>query len=197
MKKDELKKQIASSAYNIGFGAKVGYSSYDVLRLAPGVISFLSVATGITGLIWEPASSKPISAAFLILGILGIYISSKLSGKEDLEISARKLNDYFHDLRILYATVSSHEGDPEESHIQEFHDITVNSREFRIADPLFLSSWIAHQKFFGETQSQWVVEELDLKFWKDKVPSSFKYTTFTVLTLIVAGLIIRHFWICP
>jgi hypothetical protein len=197
MKTEILKQQIATTAYDVGFGAKVGFASYDTLRLAPGVISFLAVATGITGLIWPPASPQTISAFFLILGVLGIYISSKLPDKESIENSSRILNGHFKDLGILYNEVCSLEQDPDPTVVEVFKEISIKSRESRISNPLFLSTWIAHQKFFGETQSQWVVDELNLKFWKDKVPSSLKFTTVTLFILAVAALIIRHFWICP
>jgi hypothetical protein len=46
MDKNNLQKQIAETAYNVGFGAKKPFASYDIIDKMPGVISFLSLATG-------------------------------------------------------------------------------------------------------------------------------------------------------
>ena len=44
----------------------------------------------------------------------------------------------------------------------------------RFSKQVYLSDWVAHYKFFFQYQSDWVVKELNLKFFKDKIPSSFK-----------------------
>ena len=40
----------------------------------------------------------------------------------------------------------------------------------RFSKQVYLSDWVAHYKFFFQYQSDWVVKELDLKLFKDKIP---------------------------
>jgi hypothetical protein len=56
-------------------------------------------------------------------------------------------------------------------------DVSIIEDEFyreRFSKQVYLSDWVAHYKFFFQYQSDWVVKELNLKFFKDKIPSSFK-----------------------
>ena len=47
MKRDDLLKCIADTGYNVGFGAKKHFATYDLVEKSPGWISFLSIAFGI------------------------------------------------------------------------------------------------------------------------------------------------------
>lgn len=82
MKKDDLLKQIADVAYNVGFGAKKHFATYDMVEKAPGLIAFCSMGVGIFGLVIDILSAKLLSAAFLVLGIAGFYVERYNADKD-------------------------------------------------------------------------------------------------------------------
>ena len=75
MNKTDLKKYIARTAYNVGFGAKKNYASYDIVRNANEYISIISMIIGVLALVSESLKGKIISASLLIAGIVGLYIN--------------------------------------------------------------------------------------------------------------------------
>ena len=53
-----LLKAIANTGYNVGFGAKKHFATFDLVEKVPGWIGFISSAVGIFALVWEPLSAK-------------------------------------------------------------------------------------------------------------------------------------------
>ncbi|WP_110076967.1 MULTISPECIES: SLATT domain-containing protein [Pseudidiomarina] len=107
MKKDELLKAIAETGYNVGFGAKKHFSTYDIVEKTPGFISFFSMAFGIYALAFDGLSTKFLSASFIILGIVGLYISLYDSNKLEYEISGIALTKLYNKLGNLYRKAKS------------------------------------------------------------------------------------------
>ena len=66
MKKDLLFK-IARKGYDVAYGANLNYATYDIVRLFPGIIAFLSILFGILGLEISIFAHKYISLIMLIL----------------------------------------------------------------------------------------------------------------------------------
>ena len=50
MDKQEALKLLATHGYNVGYGAKKHFATYDIVEKAPGAISFASIAFGILSL---------------------------------------------------------------------------------------------------------------------------------------------------
>ncbi|MDD2815100.1 MAG: hypothetical protein PHP00_05095 [Thiotrichaceae bacterium] len=50
-KEDLLIKSIADTGYNVGFGAKKHFATYDIVEKMPGFINFISIVFGIYALI--------------------------------------------------------------------------------------------------------------------------------------------------
>ena len=50
MDKNDLLKHIAETGYNVGFGAKLHFATYDIVDKTPGLIGFISTAVGIFSL---------------------------------------------------------------------------------------------------------------------------------------------------
>lgn len=75
MKKDQLLKSIAETAYNVGFGGRKHWATYDIVDKVPGLIGFLSTAFGIFALIYDKLSEKSLSAAFIVFGLIALYIT--------------------------------------------------------------------------------------------------------------------------
>lgn len=44
MNRDELLKYITDTAYNVGFGAKKHFATYDIVGKMPGFIAFTSIS---------------------------------------------------------------------------------------------------------------------------------------------------------
>ncbi|MEK4057362.1 hypothetical protein MHB84_27645 [Paenibacillus sp. FSL F4-0087] len=66
MNKDELLKLIATSGYNVYFGAKNHFATYDIIEKVPRAIALLGLLIGIWQL-WKP----DISYSQLIAGRVG------------------------------------------------------------------------------------------------------------------------------
>ncbi|WP_321158244.1 SLATT domain-containing protein, partial [Providencia stuartii] len=75
MQKDDLLTHIASAGYNVGFGAKKTFATFDIVSKIPGWIGIISLAVSILGLYMDEMSSKHIAAIFIILSIGSLYIN--------------------------------------------------------------------------------------------------------------------------
>ena len=80
-----LLRSIATTGYNVGFGAKKHFATYDIVEKAPGWIGFISSAVGVLALIYDPLSAKLPSAILVILGICTFYIIPYKSKGYDAE----------------------------------------------------------------------------------------------------------------
>ncbi len=75
MNRADLLKCIAETGYNVGFGAKKHFATYDLVEKSPGWISFISIAFGIYSLAFKELSTSFLSASFTVLGVVGLYVS--------------------------------------------------------------------------------------------------------------------------
>ena len=91
MKKDALLKCIAETGYNVGFGGRKHWATYDIVDKVPGLIGFFSTAMGVFALVYDSLSAKDISAALVVLGVIGLYISFYDSKKSDYEKAAKSI----------------------------------------------------------------------------------------------------------
>src|SRR4051794_34735649 len=96
-------KSIATTGYNVGFGAKKQFATYDIAEKVPGWIGFISSAVGILALVFEPLSAKLPSAILVILGACTFYINA-YKGK-DYDVAGKNLTQIFNQLRDLYQSV--------------------------------------------------------------------------------------------
>ncbi|WP_392385702.1 SLATT domain-containing protein [Marinomonas primoryensis] len=189
MTKDELLKCIAETGYNVGFGAKKHFSTYDLVEKTPGLISFFSMVFGIYALVFDGLSTKFLSASFIVLGIIGLYISLYDNMKSEYESSGKKLTKIYNDLAKLYRRAkNSNEDDIESlvSQLSEFEDDYYSSCQSK---QILFSDWYAHYKFFWQHQIDWVNEQKKFRLLRDKIPLTFSLTVLVVL----AGLVVWWF----
>ena len=187
MNRDDLLHHIAEAAYNVGFGAKRNFASHDMLDSLPGKISFVITAVGVYALVSEPLSTKLISATMVVLGILGLYISSSTFQKPVFDEAGASLTGLFNDLKRIYLIAKSA---PEEDlpKIQEkLQDIEERYIESCVTRQLPLSNWLAHYKFFWEQQIDWIDEQLHFSLFRDKIPLTLTVT----LSALLIGLIVH------
>jgi hypothetical protein len=187
--KENFLRNVAETAYNIGFGAKKHFATYDIILKAPGLISFMSFSFGIFALIFDGLNIKAISAVFLILGVSGIYITLYESRRDEYAENGKKLTDLFNDLKRLYYAASEDQSITQ-TYRDELQRIDKAYTEIGCPHQIIFSNWYAHYKFFWEQQIGWVDEKLKFRFFRDKVPLSL---SLTLLAVAVAFL----FFIAP
>ena len=107
MNKNEFLKAVAETGYNVGFGAKKHFATYDIVEKTPGFISFFSMAFGIYALAFDGLSTKFLSASFIVLGIIGLYIALYDSNKAEYEKSGIALTKLYNEIANLYRKAKS------------------------------------------------------------------------------------------
>jgi hypothetical protein len=195
MNKDDLLKHIAETAYNIGFGAKKHFATYDMVAKAPGLISFISFVIGIYALICESLNTKFISATLLVLGVIGLYISFYDSKKETYVQNGVKLTDLFNELKRLNGSVKS-VSVPTQDQIDKLAEIERNYTQISSSHQILFSNWYAHYKFFWEQQIEWVDEQKKFSFWRDKIPLSLTLTGMILAILVILCFSSINFFYC-
>ncbi|WP_123001582.1 SLATT domain-containing protein [Escherichia coli] len=182
MTKPEMLKLIAKYAYNVGFGAKKIFATYDLICKASGWISFISLAIGVFALFIPQLATNVISAILIVFGVSTMYIQFYDSEKHNYENAGIEQTKIFNKLEIIYHNVKSDENFDYSLTQKNIDSVMIEFYETVISKQIFGSNWYAHYKFFCEFEKKWVEEELNLTL-KDKIPLSFCF--FIVLTIIV------------
>jgi hypothetical protein len=190
MTKDQLLKSIADTGYNVGFGGRKHWATYDIVDKIPGFIGFVSTAFGIFSLIYDNLSEKHLSAAFIVFGLVALYITFYESNKSKYAETANKLTTLYNSLRDLYRTVQSHPNDDVDLYTDQLHDIEKDYYATTICKQILFSDWYAHYKFFWQYQIDWVDEQKKFKFFRDKLPLTFMFW-FVVLIVLIGTYIVR------
>lgn len=180
MSKADLLKHIAETAYNVGFGAKIHFATYDIVEKAPGWIGLSSTAVGIFALFNESLSGKAVSALFIILGVCGLYISFYNDHKNKYSEKGVELTKLFNELKALYMTVKSSTDTSLDAEKNTLSVIESKYCDCCLNKQIFMSGWYAHYKFFWQNQIEWIDEQKRFGFWRDKIPLSLILTAFAV-----------------
>lgn len=167
-------KSIAEAGYNVGFGAKKHFATFDIVEKTPGWIGFISIACGIFGLVFEELSTKVPSATLAVAGIIALYISFYRSS--DYEKVGKELTQIYNELRNLYRSVES--GSDLSAAISTLSDLEKRFYSISLSKQILFSGWYAHIKFFGEHQITWIDDQLHFKLWRDKIPATAKVWIF-------------------
>jgi len=185
MKRDDLLKCIAETGYNVGFGAKKHFATYDLVEKSPGWISFISIAFGIYSLAFKELSTSFLSASFTVLGVVGLYVSMYDAKKSDYEKAGIELTKIYNQLRTLYYSVQNKsDSDDLSLLIGEYRQLESQYYSVSLSKQILFSDWYAHYKFFWQHQIEWVNEQKKFKFFRDKVPLSFYM--FLVVVIVMA-----------
>ena len=185
MKRDDLLKYIADTGYNVGFGAKKHFATYDLVEKSPGWISFISIAFGIYSLAFKELSTSFLSASFTVLGVVGLYVSMYDAKKSDYEKAGVELTKIYNQLRALYYSVQSKsDSDDLTNLISEYQQLESQYYSVGLSKQILFSDWYAHYKFFWQHQIEWVDEQKNFSFFRDKVPLSFYM--FLVVLIVMA-----------
>ena len=192
MTKEDLLKQIAESGYNIGFGAKKSFATFDIVDKIPGILNFFALSIGILALAIDALNIKVVSASLIIFGVIGIYISKYDDKKDEYETSGSRITEFFNELKSLYHSVKAKPDDTNfDEDIAKMKEIENKFYSITISKQILFSDWYAHYKFFWQwaTHIKWLESELELSFWKNKIPLSFIVFIGVVLLIFVGSLI--------
>ncbi|EKO59072.1 SLATT domain-containing protein [Leptospira kirschneri] len=187
MTKEDLLKNIAEMGYNIGYGAKVHFSTYDIVEKVPGVIGFISFVIGILSLFIDFLTTKYLSSILTILGIVSLLLSLYNKEKSNYEEVGSRLTNLFNELKILYYNVKESKTPKDlKSYEKKLLEIEKEFNSTSLSKQILFSEWYAHYKFFWQHQIEWIEEQKRFGLFRDKIPLSFSILLFLiVISLIV------------
>lgn len=186
MTKQDLLKHIASSGYNVGFGAKKTFATYDIVSKVPGWIGMISLFVSVLGLYIDEVSTKNISAVFIFLSIGALYINFYDAEKASYQKAGDEQTRIFRKIQILYYDAKGEETPDASAYNQKLDELMNSFSDSCITKQIFGSNWYAHYKFFSEMEKRWVEEELNLTFWKDKIPKSLILSGVLLVIILIA-----------
>lgn len=184
-------KIIARYGYNVGFGAKKNFATYDLICKGSGWISFISLAVGVFALFIPQLATNVISAILIIFGVVTMYIQFYDSEKKNYEECGIKQTKIFNELEVIYRNVKSTNNFDYTSTQKAIDEIMDRFYGTVISKQIFGSNWYAHYKFFCEFEKGWVESELGLKL-KDKIPLSLCFFILLLIMLAIFVYSITH-----
>ncbi|WP_182921951.1 SLATT domain-containing protein [Pedobacter planticolens] len=192
MTKDDFLRNLATNGFNIGFGAKKNFASYDIINKLPSWVGFISLGVGVIQMAYEHMRfNKELSILMIIVGIAILYADSFKSKLEEYEIEGIRLTKIFNRLRDMYYIVKADSNFLYNNYENDYQALLNEYYIHTISKQVFMSQWHAHFKFFYEMQIDWVDEQLKFKFFKDKFPNSLK-AFFLILAVIFLTIYISN-----
>ncbi|NYH24231.1 SLATT domain-containing protein [Paraburkholderia bryophila] len=191
MKKNDLLRLLAESGYNIGFGAKLHFSTLDIVEKAPGWINVIAFIIGVYALIFPALAAAGISATLVIASALTLYVTFYNSDKQKYDDAGVSLTRSYNQLRDLYAEVKAQSVDADVTVFAERRmEIVDAAAGASVSKQIFLAHWHAHVKFFWQHQIGWIDDELNFSLFRDKVP--FGAWVTLVILLALAAVLYLH-----
>lgn len=189
MTQKDLLHLIAETGYNVGFGAKKHFATFDIVAKVPGVIGFVSTAVGILGLVMDCLSTKTLSATFIVLGVMGLYISYRDHKKQAYDEVGKELTKRYDRLKEMYFEVKDHEEQDFALYQVELRRIKKECDELCISEQILFSDWYAHYKFFWQHQIGWIDEQKEFRLLRDMIPLSLIVSIVAVLITVTVSLL--------
>ncbi len=190
--KNDLLKSISKVAYNIGFGAKLNFASYDIIMYSSKLILYTFIATSFFILFADKLDIKILSAIIIYISVFGLYIDSYSNKKEYYYKRGAELLVLYVKLRKLYYSVKNSEKNSYEEEINSLSEIENLSHKDNLNDQILLSNWYAHYKFFWQFKPCWINSELNLKLLRDKIPISFSILIGMIALSLVLLFLIQN-----
>lgn len=181
---NNLKKHIAETAYNVGYSAKLHFASYEMIERLPGLISFFSMAFGIYALAFSSLSTKFMSCALLVLGLIGLYVSMRNGEKANYKQNGDSLMDLFNELKHLLSELEGASPDIPKAKTN-LKNIEIKFNQSCAPHQIMFASWLAHYKFFWEQQIGWIETHRAFGFFRDKIPLTFWFSLIVVITIVL------------
>lgn len=159
---------IVDLAYNVGFGAKKHFATYDIVSKVPVWLSFILISFGIISLVYETFSAKEFSAITLILSIFSFSMQLAYD-PEVYRAKGTRLIELYNELRLLYIKAKEQGYGEELEH--KFNKISDEYYQISIPNQILFSDTFAHYKFFFQTNIDWIENERKFTL-TDKTPKS-------------------------
>lgn len=195
MTKQEFLKELATTGYNIGFGAKKNFSSFDLINKLPTWFGIVSLFIGLCQLGFpDMPCQKTISILLIVASVSLIYMEFYKSDVTKYEEEGKRLTELFNKTRQMYFSVKDDSQFVYGTYKADYENLMSSFYSNSISKQVFMSQWYAHIKFFGETQIDWMDEQLKFRFFKDKVPGSLK--AFFLILIFVTVLIFIGYGCC-
>lgn len=182
MTRSEMLQVIARHAYNVGFGSRKNFATFDIISKASGWISFISLSIGVFALFVPLLATNVVSAILIIFGVVTMYIQFYDNEKSNYEKAGNAQIQIFNKLEVLYRNVKSDDYFDYVSAQKSVDILTTEYYSTVISKQIFGSNWYAHYKFFCEFEKRWVEDELKLTF-KDKIPVSLYFFAAVFVSL--------------
>lgn len=187
MKKEIFLKSLAEHGYNVMFGAKKHFATYDIVEKVPSGIALITLLIGIWQL-YAPSFdySKEVSLVIILVSVVALQINLYNSNKDDYMTAGIKLTEIHNELKDLYYWVkSSTESEVNNEQQEKLQKLLNDYYAISITKQIAFSDWYAHYKFFYQAQHEWIDEQKRFT-WKDKFPMSFRiWTAIVIITILV------------
>ncbi|MBM7554444.1 SLATT domain-containing protein [Thalassobacillus pellis] len=185
MDRNSLLKSIAIKGYDIGFGAKKHFATFDMACKVPNFIALGTLTAGVVQLGFEIPGliSKILSVLLISIGIASIFINHYADKKQEYVDAGVTINTIYQELRNLYFKVQGTREDDEErleEHEQAYNELIKRFNETGITQQIVFSDWYAHYKFFVQLETDWIEEQRPFKF-KDKMPLAFRWALYLLV----------------
>jgi hypothetical protein len=185
--------QIARVGYDVGFGSKKHFASFDLIEKAPGWLGLISLAGGLWALFVPALENKHIAATFILFSFVTFYINQYAHEKDRYRDAGVRLIRIYHELGALYAQASAlPDASDFQAHFDRANQLRDEAIQAGLTKQLFASDWYAHFKFFGQTQHDWVDEQLHFRFWRDMVPAGLYGVAASALVFALAAFALRY-----
>lgn len=182
-------RMIAEKAYDVGYSAKLHFSTHDIVEKAPGWIGMISLIIGVLSLYLDVLAAKHVSALITVVGICSLYITYYSETKGQYFQAGTTLTELFDRLKLLHGQCKSATGFTPD-HQQELNLITDEFRRACLTKHILFSGWLAHKKFFWDQQIGWIDEYRKFSLLRDKIPFSFYAVIAVILIAITAVLLL-------
>lgn len=199
MTKGTLLKSIAETGYNVGFGAKRHFVTYDTYRIVPKLFSIITLIIGVFQLtnIYKTNVTGNLAewCSFLLIGVglIALVVDLRSKSLENYNMVGKELQGLYNRLRLLYNQVKGNQEDRDFStEIEVLNNIEMRFRDISISEQATATHILTNLRFFTETQIDWLDEQLHFRI-RDKFP--FFHLESYVLYLLLLGLLIwgvRH-----
>lgn len=187
MDKESLLSIIAENGYNVGFGAKKTFATFDIVEKSPNLLGLIILIVGIIQLRFPNYDHNiDISVILICISVIVLYINFYNSDKSKYEAIAIEMTHMYCKLRNLYYFVKNSELEDFDEQYKEVQDIMEEFYKISITKQILFSDWYAHYKFFAQMQHEWIDEQKKFSLWKDMIPKSLIATLlFIVLSIVI------------
>lgn len=187
--------QIARVGYDVGFGSKKHFATYDLIEKSPGWLAFFSLIGGLWALFVPAMESKHLGALFIVFSFVTFYVNQYVPDKDKYQAAGKALVTIYHQLAALSAkTASLPDGSDFQAAFDESSRLRDGAIELGITKQIFASDWYAHFKFFFQTQHDWIDAQLRFRLFKDKIPAGL----YAVILAALIGCAVTYIyrWSC-